>query len=282
MKACASQSFCGYDRELADRPAGPSVSLDERCLPYPRICAHRGFHTTLPENTMPAFGAAVAMGADEIEFDLWESADGVPVSIHDCTLDRVSNGTGSVREKTLVELKQLNFGIGCDASMDGLKIATFEEILRAFARHTIMNIHIYSVWGEHFSRSFMKTIADLIHRYDCDNYVYLMGIPAVHEAALEVCPWLPRCMGADYDREKMQIVDRAKAYQCSKVQFFKPFFDQNLINYAHDNGIHCNCFSSDDGNEAQLLWHMGIDTILTNNFFQIFRAREEFLRWHKK
>ena len=83
----------------AYRPAGPFIRLDNKRMGYPRVCAHRGFHTQLPENTLPAFGAAIALGADEIEFDLWETADGVPVAIHDPKLDRVSNGTGVVREK---------------------------------------------------------------------------------------------------------------------------------------------------------------------------------------
>ena len=51
------------------RPAGPAVCLPDEFMPYPRTCAHRGFNTIAPENTMPAFGAAVALGAEEIEFD---------------------------------------------------------------------------------------------------------------------------------------------------------------------------------------------------------------------
>ena len=39
-------------------------------MPYPRVCAHRGFNTIAPENSLIAFGAAIALGADEIEFDV--------------------------------------------------------------------------------------------------------------------------------------------------------------------------------------------------------------------
>ena len=83
------------------RPAGSSVRLDDRRMPYPRICAHRGFCQIAPENTLPAFGAAIALGADEIGLDVWQTRDGVPVVMHDPTLDRVSNGTGKIMEKTL-------------------------------------------------------------------------------------------------------------------------------------------------------------------------------------
>ena len=53
------------------RPAGSAIVRPDESMPYPRFCAHRGFNTIAPENSMPAFGAAVAMGAEEIEFDLW-------------------------------------------------------------------------------------------------------------------------------------------------------------------------------------------------------------------
>ena len=49
-----------------------------------------------PENSLPAFGAAVAMGAEEIEFDFWFTKDGEVVSIHDSPLDRASGGTGNI------------------------------------------------------------------------------------------------------------------------------------------------------------------------------------------
>ena len=44
--------------------------FSESAAPYPRLCAHRGFSTAAPENTMPAFLAALEIGAQEIEFDL--------------------------------------------------------------------------------------------------------------------------------------------------------------------------------------------------------------------
>lgn len=79
-------------------------------MPYPRLCAHRGFNTVAPENSLPAYGAAVALGAEEIEFDLWSTKDGVIVSCHDSTLDRVSDGTGVISDHTYEELLQLDFG----------------------------------------------------------------------------------------------------------------------------------------------------------------------------
>ena len=86
------------------RPAGSAITKHDELMPYPRVCAHRGFNTIAPENSMPAFGAAVSMGAEEIEFDLWYTKDGEIVSLHDPTLDRVSDGSGLVYEHTYEEL----------------------------------------------------------------------------------------------------------------------------------------------------------------------------------
>ena len=79
---------------------------------------------------MPAFGAAVAMGAEEIEFDLWTTKDGVLVSCHDMVLDRVSNGTGNVYEHSYAELLELDFGAKHGVQFEGMRIPTLEEILK--------------------------------------------------------------------------------------------------------------------------------------------------------
>ena len=61
-------------------------------------------------------------------------------------------------------------------------------------------------------------------------------------------------------------------YGCRKVQLFKPYFDQAMIDKAHANGIICNVFWSDEESEAQRFVEMGIDTILTNDYHAISRC----------
>ena len=62
----------------------------------PPIVAHRGWATRYPENSLPALRAAVEGGVPRVEFDVQLSADGVPVVIHDPTLDRTTGQPGSV------------------------------------------------------------------------------------------------------------------------------------------------------------------------------------------
>lgn len=246
------------------RPGGSAICKHDEIMPYPRICAHRGFNTIAPENSMPAFGAAVAMGAEEIEFDLWWTKDGEIVSIHDATLDRVSDGDGFVFEHTYEELLNYDFGIKYGEKFKGLKILKFEEILEKFACHTIMNIHLKTD-SNPYDKKRLKKIVDLIEKYDCKKYVYFMcGVDSVLTLAKEVAPDITLCQGGGND--SWAIVDRAIKNGCKKVQLVKDKFNREMIDKAHSHGIRCNVFWSDDPDETKKFLDMGIDTILTNDY----------------
>lgn len=71
------------------------------------VVAHRGASAEAPENTMPAFERAVALGADAIELDVHLAADGEVVVLHDPTLDRTTTGHGPVAAHAAAELARL-------------------------------------------------------------------------------------------------------------------------------------------------------------------------------
>ena len=255
------------------RPAGPSVSLPEKTLPYPRLCAHRGFSAVAPENTLPSFGAAVAVGADEIEMDLWPTLDGEIVSCHDRSLDRTSDGTGRIDDKTMEELSRCDFGIRFGEKFQGLKVLTFEEILKRFSCQTIMNIHVKPLTlDEPYPEDAMKKIVALIRKYDAEKHVYFMlsADPMIRQFK-SYAPDIPITVGHLAARP-WEIVDRAIEFGCGKVQLFKPYFNQEMIDKAHAHGIRCNVFYADEPEEARRYLDMGIDTILTNDYLKIARA----------
>lgn len=75
-----------------------------------KFVAHRGYSSKAPENTLAAFQLAQEKGFKYIECDLHFTKDGIPVLIHDDTIDRTSNKTGYVKDYTYHELQQLDFG----------------------------------------------------------------------------------------------------------------------------------------------------------------------------
>ena len=86
------------------------------------VIAHRGFAGRFPENTTVAIAEGVKLGVDVIEFDLWASKDHVAVAIHDPTLDRTTDGRGSVGDHTLAELKELNASFWAGGHFDGQRL----------------------------------------------------------------------------------------------------------------------------------------------------------------
>ncbi|WP_367324999.1 glycerophosphodiester phosphodiesterase [Streptomyces sp. HUAS ZL42] len=85
---------------------------------------HRGVMGVEPENTLRSFVAAQQAGLDVIELDLHLSKDGALVVMHDTEVDRTTDGTGPIAEKTLAELRALDAG-------RGERIPVFEEVLDA-------------------------------------------------------------------------------------------------------------------------------------------------------
>ena len=254
------------------RNGGASVVPFDSVMKYPRICAHRGFNTIAPENSMPAFGAAIALGAEEIEFDIWSTTDRVLVSCHDGSLERVSDGSGKVYNHTYEELLEFDFGVKHGEKFQGLKIPTFEEILQKFAGRVIMNIHV-KIWDANFADPMMEEIVALIRKYDCAKHVYFMTTnDEIIKKLMSYAPDIGVCVGWDGNKEPLSIVERAIALGAPKVQLFKPYFNQQSVDMAHEHGILCNVFWADDPEEAIQYREMGIDCILTNDYLAIKNA----------
>lgn len=91
--------------------------------------AHRGYSASAPENTLPAFLLARKLGFKYVEADVAFTKDSVPVMIHDDTIDRTSNGSGSVLSFNYADLLKYDFGGWKDAEYAGTKIPTFTEFI---------------------------------------------------------------------------------------------------------------------------------------------------------
>jgi glycerophosphoryl diester phosphodiesterase len=91
--------------------------------------AHRGYSAVAPENTLPAFAAAIRGGATFVEFDVRTTADGVPVVIHDRTLDRTTTGTGKVAELPYSAVASADAGSWFSPAYAGARVPTLAEML---------------------------------------------------------------------------------------------------------------------------------------------------------
>ena len=93
------------------------------------ICGHRGFPAKYPQNTLPSFAAAIAVGCERIEYDLHWTADRRLVVCHNPTVDATSDGTGNIADMTFDEIRKLDFGSWKDEKFANTRIPEFCELL---------------------------------------------------------------------------------------------------------------------------------------------------------
>ncbi|MCP9332105.1 glycerophosphodiester phosphodiesterase family protein [Lentilactobacillus hilgardii] len=94
-----------------------------------KIIAHRGSRGTRPENTLVSFQTAIDEGAEGIETDVHFSKDKQFIIMHDETVDRTTNGTGLIMDKTLGEIKKLDAGIRFSEEFKGTQVPTLQEVV---------------------------------------------------------------------------------------------------------------------------------------------------------
>ncbi len=113
-------------RQKVEQPIRPFLGSHIQML-----VAHRGFSGEAPENTLPAYKKAVTDGAFHAgEADIRLTSDGVWVCLHDSTVDRTTDGTGSISAMTLEDAKQLDAGSWFHSDYAGTEIPTLEEFLQ--------------------------------------------------------------------------------------------------------------------------------------------------------
>jgi glycerophosphoryl diester phosphodiesterase len=93
------------------------------------VSAHRGDHSSAPENTLAAFSNAIADGVDYIEIDLRTTKDSQLVIMHDASVDRMTTGKGLIREMGFGELKKLNVLDKNHTDWGSFEIPTFRQVL---------------------------------------------------------------------------------------------------------------------------------------------------------
>lgn len=108
----------------------------------PLIFAHRGACRVAPENTLPAFQAAIDLGADGIELDVQYSSDGKLMVIHNPTLEATTDGAGRVTAHTFEELRRLDAGARFAPHFAGTPIPTLDEVLELAAGRLLVNIEL--------------------------------------------------------------------------------------------------------------------------------------------
>lgn len=127
-----------------------------------RAVNHRGFNKEAPENTISAYRLSKQKGFMFVECDVSFTIDGVPVLLHDDTVNRTSNGKGKISEMTFKDVHRLDFGSWFSEAYVGEKIPTFEEFI-SFCRNA--GLYPYIELKEGLTRERADMLMTLVKRY---------------------------------------------------------------------------------------------------------------------
>ena len=168
-----------------------------------------------PENTLRSFVAAQQAGLDVIELDLHLSKDGELVVMHDAYVDRTTDGSGPIAEKTFAELRALNAGLG-------ERIPVFEEVLDAVTAPLQAEIKDLAA---------ARALAEVMHRRDLVGRVEVLSFH--DEAIAEIARLVPGvCTALVASRYGTDVVERATVVGATSLVLNIRRLTLEIVEYA--------------------------------------------------
>jgi glycerophosphoryl diester phosphodiesterase len=256
----------------------------------PLIFAHRGGGGLLPEETLPALLSAQAADSQAvIEFDVHGTADGQFVLFHDPTLDRTTNGTGPVRERTVAELKTLDAGYCATPGVgngtadegnchdadparfpfrgQGYQIATLDEVFAALPPDTPASVELKRPGMERELANALRASGRLPHLItgaEWDDVAVrlkdlLPELPHYYPTAAATCLALAAKAGGSY-----AACPHYEAFASPLSGAGLALGTKGVLSAAHDDGIAVVYWTINDESEMERLFLLGSDGLYTD------------------
>jgi glycerophosphoryl diester phosphodiesterase len=236
------------------------------------VIGHRGNRAHAPEDTLPSFAQAAAIGVDALEMDLHLSRDGVPVVIHDPTLDRTTDATGPVAARTAAELAKVDAGArfskddGRTTPYRGQRIGvpTLEEVL-ATHRDLPMILEIKALEAA-------RPVLALLERMNATRRVLIgsfidaalapfvaAGIPIAGAPGVLARLYLPALLGLRRSPLPFQAMCIPRFYNGLPVPVGR------FARLMRTAGGPTHVWTVNDRAEARMLWNAGVTGIITDD-----------------
>ncbi len=236
------------------------------------IIAHRGANKTAPQNTIPAFENAIAMGTDGFETDVHLSKDGVPVICHNYTIDETSNGSGEIEKMTLAELKSYDFGSYYDEKFKGTTLPTLDEFLDlAVGKNLkILNIELKPEKNDARRETLVRKTLEAVKERGLSD---ILLISSFSKEILEYIKQIdPSCKTAflypaGYIRAHLAFVPPFAAMEkmkCYAAHPHKLCIRSDFVQKAHKNGLVINVWTINEDEDIRNMIEAGVDGIITD------------------
>jgi glycerophosphoryl diester phosphodiesterase len=245
--------------------------IEPKTTQKPVVCGHRGACGQAPENTLTAFQKALEAGATWIEFDVQLSADGIPIILHDDTLERTTSLKQPVRPTalSLSQLKELDAGSWFSPTFTGEKIPTLEEVLAEFGSSLGLNIEIKSTAGFEADNGLEQKIAALVRQYKLEDTALISSFDPLRLNSLNRHdPELRLAFLYDDKPEKYppNFDPIALARSLNAAALHPPFkiIDEGLVSRTHANNLAINTWTVNEIPDLQRMIELRVDMVITN------------------
>lgn len=221
--------------------------------------AHRGASGRSPENTLLAFRYAFELGADAIECDVQLSADGAPVIIHDATVDRTTNGTGTVVQLSLERLRQLDAGAG-------EQIPQLREVLALCReRRKLVNLEVKADSLEQAER-IAQVVGEALESggYGDLALVSSFWLPALTSLKSAHPHLRTATLHSGARWRLLNMITAARATGADAIHPDVRLTSRVLVENAHAAGLQVNVWTVDQPKQMKRLASWGVDGIMTN------------------
>ncbi len=252
----------------------------------PLLIAHRGGSGLAPENTLLAFRRAVEWWhADVLELDVRPTRDGEAVVFHDATLDRTTDGTGPVADRSLGELRALDAGFhfsrdgGRSQSFrgTGVGIPTLAEVLQAFP-HARVNVEIKDGRAQ-------RRVAEAVREARAERRVLIAagkranrsffrdyaGPVSASEEELRTFFVHHRLHAAAFHRPEVDALQLPERHRSMRV------VSPRFVREAHAKNLAVHVWTVDEEADMRRLLEWGVDGIITDRPDRLARVLHEIV-----
>ncbi|MGH0429797.1 glycerophosphodiester phosphodiesterase [Bacillus hominis] len=234
--------------------------------------AHRGASAYAPEHTIAAYKLGQQLKGDYIEIDLQMTKDGHLIAMHDETLNRTTNGTGLVKEHSLVDIKQLNAGSFFNKKHPNLAkkefedatVPTLEEIIKTFGQNA--NYYIETKSPDEYP-GMEEKLLEIINHYQINNKVIIQSfseesLRKIHNLNANI----PLVQLLSY-KKAVQLtgseIEKYKTY-CIGLGMNYKYIDEAYVKTIQKFGLEVHPFTVDNEKDMKKLLIWGVDGMFTN------------------
>lgn len=226
------------------------------------IFAHRGASGNYPENTIVAFKEAARLPVFGVEFDVHMTADGELVVIHDETIDRTSDGTGYVKDMSLADLREYDYGSWFSSEFKGETIPTLTEVLDVFdSTDHKLNIELKSDIFPY--EGMVRKVLDLIAQRQMESRVIISSFDhATIQSVKQLNPHIETA--ALFMEVLVHPLDYLRKIPADALHILFPAAIRPSMAEVINSGMPVRTFTVNEESYAKLLKQAGVQAIFTD------------------